>query len=978
MSRPLKKRAPPGKDVGDAPSDVAARSGCGCPVVGIGASAGGLEAVIALLEHLPARTGLAFALVQHLDPAHESHLSEILARATPMRVLQAENGTHVEPNHVYVIPPNASMSVADGSLHVGARGEGRARHFPIDHFFESLAAHRGNKAIGVVLSGSASDGSQGLRAIKAAGGITFAQTEDSAKFRGMPRSASETGIVDFVLPPGEIAGELTRLSAAPYVRADTEEMPAGSASKRIFQLLRRATGVEFSAYRQTTIQRRIQRRLAVRRISTMEEYLSVLESDATEVQALFEDILINVTSFFREPETFAALKADVFPALVGGARIDESVRVWLPGCSTGEEAYSLAMSLVEFMGENSERTRIQIFGTDVNESVIEAARKGIYSTALEADVSQERLRKFFTPKDGGYQINKSIREMCVFARQNVIKDPPFSNLDLISCRNLLIYFEPSAQKKLIPAFHYALKPGGFLLLGSAETINGFGGLFTATQQKHKIFKKRAASSEPPGSVHFGLEVPRYQRGEAQGDPPAKTAEVWSRLDVHKEADRVLLARFCPPAIVVDENLEIIQFRGEVAAYLNPAPGEASLNLFKMMQKEFAVELRSAIFGSRREGGASRKQLVHVVSQNQKRKVFLSVIQMEPPAVRERSFIILFEEAPANSAGSKSSPVLEAPTLDQEELATLREHVQALSEENEATIEELRAANEEIQSSNEELQSTNEELETAKEELQSTNEELTTLNEELLNNNSHLNELIDDLNNLLRGTNLAVVMLGRDLRIRRFTHEAQGLFRLVPTDVGRVITDIKAEIDIPDLAALANEVIDTLRTKELELRDQRGRWRMLQIRPFETVENKIAGTVLIVFDIDEAKRSAERLRYVGKYADAIVDTVTEPLLVLDGRLRVKKATAAFCRAFHMAVEETEGRLFYEIGEGQWDIPPLRTLMEEILPKDRRVRNFRVDRVFPSVGRRIMSLNASRVVSDAGDEPLIIVSFMELPA
>jgi two-component system CheB/CheR fusion protein len=529
----------------------------------------------------------------------------------------------------------------------------------------------------------------------------------------------------------------------------------------------------------------------------------------------------------------------------------------VPGCSTGEEAYSLAISLVEFLGDNkAENLPIQIFGTDVSDQVIEAARRGVFDAAIEAALSPAQLRRFFTKSEGGYQINKSIRDLCVFARQNVITDPPFSKLDLISCRNVLIYFEPALQKRLIPTFHYALKPRGYLLLGSAETIGAYGELFAPLDAKNRIFLKHPEGSATLPHLHLASDFPATQRDPDY--PGAKSPpEVWSRLDILKEADRLVTAKYCPPGLVINDDMEIIQFRGEVAPYLNPGAGEASLNLFRMTRPAFATELRCAIAAARKGAAPGRRHSLRLDLRGEPREVWLEVLRIDPPAVKERAFVVNFEEAPlppAPPAPAKRSSRDDARSARLAgELAAAREHLQSLSEEHEATNEELRSANEEIQSSNEELQSTNEELETAKEELQSTNEELTTLNEELRHNNSDLAALNDDLNNLLRSVSLPVVMLGRDLRIRRFTPGAEKLFKLIPTDIGRVITDIKADIEVPDLEALVREVIDGLCVKERELRDSHGRWRQIQVRPYETAENKIAGAVLIIFDAEQPKR-----------------------------------------------------------------------------------------------------------------------------
>ncbi len=954
-----------------------------CPVVGIGASAGGLEACTELFKHLPARTGLAFALVQHLDPKHPSHLSAILQRSTKMPVAEATDGMHVERDHVYIIPPNVEMRIDREMLHLRPRGKTNGPHLPIDEFFRSLSGECDGTSIGVVLSGNASDGTEGLMAIKANGGITFAQDEKSAKYPGMPRSAVRSGCVDFVLPPAKIAEEIARLGKHPFV-VKGRQPQAGEAPvdglKKIYSLLRSATGVDFSQYKQTTIHRRIERRMVVHRIDDHEQYAEYLQTHPDEVDAAYQDALIHVTSFFREPETFAAMERLVYPALMRERGQNRTVRVWVPGCSTGEEAYSLAISLLEYMGDTPGAPAIQIFGTDVSERVVEQARKGIFPASIEAQVSPERLRRFFNRTETGWQISKAVRDRCVFARQNVIKDPPFSKIDLVSCRNVLIYFEPVAQKKLIPIFHYALKPGGWLLLGSAESIGAFSDIFESVDAKNKIFVRRAGAGDPVLEEHLEMPAPHGSAGEPRGEK-----EIWSRLDVQKEADRLLMARYCPPAIVVGENLEIIQFRGSVAPFLDPSSGEASLNLFRMTRPAIEIELRAAINRAKKIGSPVRKENVRINGHggSPPRFVNIDVIPLGSPALREHCFVVLFEERPPEPApsarparGGLKGGDERAKQLE-DELAASREHLQSVIEEHEATNEELRSANEEIQSSNEELQSTNEELETAKEELQSTNEELTTVNEELKHTNLDLGEVNNDLVNLLRSVNIPIVMLDRDLGIRRFTPVAEKMFKLVAGDLGRPITNLRLGFDLPDLEKMLRDVLTHLHTREAEVRGEDGHWWRLQVRPYETSENQITGVLLILFDIDAARREAKHREQARAYAEAFVETVRGSFLVLDGELRVKWATAAFYKTFVVTARQTEGQLLYDLGNGQWDIPQLRSLLEKILPKKTRVQDFEVIHTFPQIGKKRMLLNARRIDHDVQGEPVILLSIEEQP-
>ena len=956
-----------------------------CVVVGVGASAGGLEAFTTLLKSLPENTGMAFVLVQHLDPKHASQLSSILARSTRMPVNEVKEGMAVSPNQVYIIPPNTNMGIANGALHLVARQETGGTHMPVDYFLQSLAQSHESRAIGVILSGTASDGTLGLKAIKECGGITFAEDEESAKYPGMPRSAVAAGCVDFVLPPQGIAGELARIAVHPSIKS-ARELPAAAGDgeprdglRKIFALLRKNTGVDFSQYRKSTVNRRIQRRMILSKLDDLDTYVEFIQKNPAEIDALYQDVLIHVTGFFREPETFKMLEKIIFTKLAANrASPGDSIRVWLPGCSTGEEAYSIAISLVEFLKEKAAETPIQIFGTDVSERVIEKARQGVYGENIEAEVSPERLRRFFTKVEAGYQINKSIREMCVFARQNVIKDPPFSKLDLISCRNLLIYLEPALQKKLMPVFHYALKPDGFLLLGSAESTGGFDELFRAVEQKSKIYQRKAGTARfviDPGHTSHAPEKVEYRE-----KPALLAAETWSRLDILKEADRMLISRYCPPSVIVDENMEIVQFRGHINPFLQPAAGEASLNLYKMTGEPLQMELRAAIHRAKLGNGHVRKEGLEIKFPGGSRMINIDVVPLAAPAMRERCFIILFEEAPASSephalAGRADKKDHRAAHLEQE-LAAMKEHLQAVVEEQEATNEELRSANEEIQSANEELQSTNEELETAKEELQSTNEELTTVNEELRHSNLELTEVNDDLGNLLRGVNLPIVMLDRDFCIRRYTPAARKKFKLLPGDVGRPITDTRPDIEVPEMEHLLRDVIDSLGTKECEVRDKRGRWHLLQLRPYETADNKIAGVVMVLFDIDANKRITQMATDMAGYATAIVQTVREPLLILDQDLRVKTATKGFYKRFRVTPGETEGKLFYKLGRGQWDIPKLRELLEEILPKNSQVHDFEVEHEFPRIGLKRMLVNAHRVPQDGMNEQLILLSIEEV--
>ena len=833
-------------------------------IVGIGASAGGLEAFEQLLAALPENTGMAFVLVQHLAPKHESILSEILSKATRMPVVEVSEGIAVLPNRVYVIPPNADMSIIDGVLHLSPLPADRALRMPIDMFLRSLADDQQGKAIGVILSGTASDGTLGIQAIKAMGGITFAQDDQSAKYSAMPRNAVSAGSVDFVLPPENIARELGRIARHVHVFApiDPKDLvgPTNATLAKIYEVLRNFGRVDFSYYKPGTITRRITRRMFLNKTDNLEAYLKFLRTNESEVETLFNDVLINVTGFFRDPEAFDALAKVAFPAIMKGKTPNMPIRLWVPGCSTGEEAYSLGIALLEFLGERAANYQIQIFATDVSEVIMQKARAGIYSESITMDMSAGRLRRFFHKMDGGYQISKSVRDICVFAKQDIGKDPPFSKLDMISCRNVMIYMGPVLQKRIIPMFHYALNPSGVLFLGSSETVGGFADLFTIADKKHKIYTKKAGET----AVNFEF-MPRYA---VQVEGPRSRPDSASHADVQKIADQVLLARYAPPSVLVNEKLDILEFIGQTGRFLDPTPGEATLNVLKLVKGGLQVEMRLA-FQKTKRAGTVRKEGVLVELDGALKPVNFEILPVKDAPGQDRYYVVVFEEPavqkaspstksvspPANKKAAKTkTSEIEAENADlKEQLEATREYLQSIIEEQRTTNEELRSANEEIQSSNEELQSINEELETAKEELQSANEELTTVNEELQTRNEELSRVNSDLNNLLSSVSIPIIILGSDLRIRRFTPTTEKVMNLIPTDVGRPITDIKTSIRVPDLKQWVSRVIDTLEIYEKEIEDGNGKWYSMRIRPYRTLDNKIDGVVIVLLDLDPRLR-----------------------------------------------------------------------------------------------------------------------------
>jgi two-component system CheB/CheR fusion protein len=955
------------------------------PVVAIGASAGGLDAFSQVLEGLTEDPGVALVFIQHLAPQHESALPTLLSGRTRLPVVQVSEGTHVEPNHVYVIPPNAQMEIREGELHLNPRPEDRTQYTPIDFFFRSLAETAGAAAIGVVLSGSSSDGAAGLREIKAVGGITIAQLPETARYDGMPRAAIATEMVDLVLSPPDIAREILRIGRHPYVklvrpRHDGDEVTIEEDElSQIIALLRGASGIDFAHYKTPTIKRRLQRRMMLHKISDIREYVEFLRATPDEGQKLSQDILIHVTRFFREPESFVALRTDVFPEIA--KRDGEGpIRIWVPGCSTGEEVYSVAIALLEFLGDQSGTTPIQIFGTDVSESAIESARLGLYPQTIGGDVSIERLRRFFSKSDGGVRIHKFVRDLCVFARQDLTRDPPFSKLDLIVCRNVLIYLGAALQGKLLGVFQYALKPSGFLMLGQAETTGAQAELFTLVDKTNRIFRKKGNGVLRP------VTVPANRAATRSVSATSHALEVRPPASTHSAAQRVMLERYAPPGVIVDDGLQIIQFIGHTGRFLESPPGEAKLNLPKMVRDGLLHGLRTAFQQARREDRLARRGELHIRHDGHDLEVAIEVAPLSAGAGKDRNYLVTFQETPSpgaerraarkKSGGHTSERRGPRVVKLEQELAASRDYLQSIIQELESANQELQSANEEILSSNEELQSTNEELDTAKEELQSTNAELNPVNEELHGRNDELSQVNSDLLNLLASVQVPLVIVESDLRIRRFTPMAERVLNLIPSDVGRPIGHIKPNIDCPDLEERVRKVVEHVDAQVFEVCDRQGRWYSLHIRPYKNVDNRIDGAVLALFDIDAAKRHEAQIESARQYADAIIQTIRESLVVLDRDLRVKTVNKAFQDTFGVSAHDTEGRRLYEIGDGQWDIPALRARLAEVLEQDGQIEAFEVEHDFPAIGHRRMLLNARRIERRDGSPELLLLAIEDV--
>ena len=826
-------------------------------IVGIGASAGGLEALTALLSHVHL-DGVAFVVIQHLAPRHESLLPALLARISNVNVVAAADGMRVDANQVYVIPPNSDLAILHGVLHVMTPPRSalpHGPHLPVDYFFRSLAADQGPRSIGIVLSGTGSDGTFGLKAIKEAGGITFAQEPSTAKYDGMPRNAIESGWADFSLAPESIAQELQNVSQHPYLSRARQPGPHPQENvAKLVVLMREAFGNDLSYYKSTTVDRRIERRMALHKIEKVSDYTKYVQGNPDELRLLYQDMLISVTSFFRDTEPFDVLKARVFPRLLENKEKGAHLRIWVPACSTGEEAYSIAIALLEHLGERAPDYRLQVFGTDVDETSIQHARRGIYPQNIALDVSPERLQRFFVKKDSDYQVARRIRDMVVFSNQNVTKDAPFSRLDLITCRNLLIYLRSGMQKKLLRILHYALLPSGFLMLGTSETVGESSEYFSLLDRKNKIYARRNVAATAKLDFGFGVQsadtAPAIQPNVAQR----------SANSLATVADRKILELYGPAGVVVNEELDIIHIRGRTGPYLEPMPGAPSFSILRLARPEVHVDLRRALHEAKLRNERASVE-TRLTEDGKTRAVEIEVVPVIEPDTRSRCFLVLFHEPEprrelaaadgAANAPSGGSPEDERRAELERELIMTKEYLQSTIEELESSNEELKSSNEELQSSNEELQSTNEELETSKEELQSSNEELTTVNDELQSRMGELQQTNDDLHNILVGIGEAIVIVDMDLRIRRYTQVAEKMFNLVPGDVGRAVSQLNAFIVGHRIEELATRVIERLTPIDERVRCADQRWYNLRVSPYRTLDHSIKGALIILVAAEES-------------------------------------------------------------------------------------------------------------------------------
>ena len=944
------------------------------PIVALGASAAGLEALQGFFDHMPPESSMAFMVIQHLNPKGKSMLGAILQKHTQMEVLDAEDEMRVEPNRVYLNPAGKDVGIFNGVFQLTDPVKTRGISLPIDHFLRCLAQDQGERAICVILSGTGSDGTLGLKAIKESGGMTIVQDPQSAKYDGMPRSAIEAGLADHILPVEKIPRELLSYADQPYLKPfgkpQIEEKQFAGYVQKVLMLIRSVTGRDFTGYKKSTIYRRITRRMAVHKIEHVADYHRYLQENHAEIYRLFKELLILVTSFFRDPSAFDVLAAKVIPQILANHRDGSQVRVWVPGCATGEEAISILMLFIEALDKLNRHIPLQVFATDVDPEAIQRARTAEYPEAIASEVSPERLGRFFIRKDGGYGLKKDIRDSIVFAVQDLVSDPPFSRLDLISCRNVLIYMDTPLQKKILNLFHFTLSEKGYLFLGTSESIGELSDLFSPVDVKAKIFRSKKLLTPQA--------APALSSGEFIGAGRANRERHELKVSSVREfVERIVLDQYAPASVVINEKFDVIYSQGPTDGYLFYPKGEPSSNILKIVPDPLRHRLPAAIYKAIRDGESSVLRGLRLKREARARLVDVTICPLRMPSDTQKLILLVFTDRPysekrytKNSGEETNSCIAEI----ERELQVTRENLQATIEGHEAANEELKSTNEELQSTNEELQSMNEEMETAKEELQSTNEELVTVNSELQAKIDELSDLNNDINNLLASTEIGTIFLSANLEIKRFTPSMTKLFSLIPKDEGRPIRDLTTKISYPDLYKDAQTVIDTLQAKETEVMGEDGRWFIMRILPYRTKENVIDGVVITFTDVTDRKLAVEQMRAAKNFAEKIVETVRVPLLVLDPDLNIISTNAQFCRKFRTTRGETDKKRIYDLGNGQWNIPRLRELLENIIPSNNSVDDFEVEHDFPGIGFKKMFLTAHRIPGE-GDRPGMILLSIE---
>ncbi|QNH63745.1 chemotaxis protein CheB [Hymenobacter sediminicola] len=944
-------------------------------IVGIGASAGGIEALEQFFRNVPPSPGVAFVVVMHLAPSPDGHLPVVLQNFTSLPVLQAHDGLKVRPNEVYVIPPDRDMSLLHGTLLLLPPAKPRGQRLPIDHFFQSLANDARERAICIILSGLGNDGTIGLKMVMENFGMVMVQDPKTAAFNSMPRSAIATEFVDFVLPPSQLPAKLLEYVDKPkLVRPvrqpeDLEAKQPDHALQKIFLLIRTQTGHDFSFYKRNTVFRRIERRMNSHHIKEFAHYVRYLQENPQEVEQLFSELLIGVTKFFRDQDAFVLLKQFLRPVLQAKP-LDSTIRVWAPGCSTGEEAYSLAILLLELLEElePTHTLKIQIFATDINPDGIDFARAGRYPATIRADVNEQRLQRFFHNIDGAYQIRKEVRDLVMFAQHDINKNAPFIRLDLLCCRNLLIYLNSELQKNLLSVFHYALNPGALLFLGPSENMTGLQEQFAPLDVKWKISRR----TETPTALTHLVNFP-FARHSAIVPPISGLMNpTATRRDSGPFAtlvQRALLRSYAPPAVVINGKGEILYVHGRTGKYLEPAPGLSSMNLFEMAREELNFEISGAVHRANQERTDVTVDNVRVKTEAGQQLLRLSVRHLQEPEQLAGLLLVVFEDQPTprRMRQSKNSP---DPAADlsrdavvaalNKELQYTKHRLQTTIEEMESSLEELKSTNEELQSANEELQSTNEEFMTNKEEMQSLNEELMTLNMQYQSKSEELGHAANDMKNLLDATEIAIIFLDNDMVITRFTPPVARIINLVASDIGRPISHFASGLRHDHLLQDIQQVLDRLVSIETTIQTLNGEWYAMRILPYRTLDNYINGAVVTFTDITELKRLEAQRQYTMRFAESIVETVREPIMALDHNLQVLTISRSFASQFGLDATAVRGQALGVLNAGVWSHRELHNRLRELLDTDaREFEDFRLEADFPGMGRRHVLLYASRI-------------------
>ncbi len=930
-----------------------------CPIVAIGASAGGIKALQQFFEAMPENPGIAFVVVLHLSPSHESHLAEILQRSTSLDIVQVDDTPKIEPNCVYVIAPNSVLTIADGRLSTRPPNNQHERRHPVDAIFASVAEACGARAISVILSGTGSNGSAGAQAVRERDGVVLAQDPATAEYAEMPRNVILSGLADRVLAPAEMGAVLVGYvqGSLKLIDRKEEELARTIAPdlNSILSILRSRGHHDFAPYKKKTLVRRILRRMGLGQIDDFGTYATRLRNDPDEVHALIADLLINVTSFFRDPEAWDVLREKVIAPMVDSRGYDQPVRVWVPACSTGEEAYTIAMMLLERAEEAEKSLDVKVFATDAAPQALARARAGVFPATIAETIPARRLERFFDKENEVYRAKKELRESVIFAPQNLLADPPFSRLDLVSCRNLLIYLEPQVQERVIALLHFSLREGGYLFLGTAETVGQHTDLFQPISKKWRIYQRIG------GTRHDLVDFPLL--GAEHHAQLERASGSSGRRNAGDDAREALVATFAPPSVLVDDRGRILYYHGDLDRYLRTPSGEPTIDLMVLVREELRAKLRAAL----RHAAKERLPISVDASTGEpdKERIRLSVAPISQRGSPTR-FLVSFEEhrpsAQAGAASQRADERILSEDQLEEELKSTREELRLSVEQLETSNEELKASNEEITSMNEELQSTNEELETSKEELQSLNEELNTVNVQLQSKVEELEDRTNDLNNLLNSTDIATLFLDEQFRIRWFSPLVRNLFQVIQTDIGRPITDFAQRFEDDSFLVDCREVLRNLQPRDKEVRGPEDTWYLQRILPYRTDDNRIAGVVATFTDITERKKWEDALAASKTYSERIVDTIRQSFVVLDENLIVRSANRAFYECFEIPADQAQGRVLFEVNNGDWDIPELRRALRESIPDSGILDDIEVTHTFRDLGTRHLEINVRRLEED----------------